>query len=133
MKYELHQCIASRLRRLSRITDGYLRQVLATFNITENQLNILFALYKTGKIEQGLIGKKLVLGRSTVSRGVRLLENQHYIARTSAYRPEIELTEKGKALVQQIIPVWKDFMAKIHHKIGQEGFEQIEALEKKIS
>jgi len=129
MKFEINQCVASRLRRLSRIADSYLRKQLEGFDITENQMNILFILYKLGRVEQGVIGKKLVLERSTVSRGVKLLEKQEYVKRTSDYRPDIELTSKGKVLVEKLIPVWEKFMDDICGKMGDKGMEQIEKLE----
>ena len=132
MKYEIHQCIASRLRRLSRIADSYLRKELEGFDITENQMNILFMLHKLGRIEQGEIGRKLVLERSTVSRGVKLLEKQGYVKRSSDYRPDIELTNKGKELVKNLVPVWEQFMNEMCDKIGKKGIEQIEELESKI-
>ncbi len=103
------------------------------FNITENQLNILFLLSKSGKVEQGEIGKKLSLERSTVSRNVRLLEKQKYIRRTTDYRPEIELTGKGKELVKTLIPVWEKFMDDILNKLGNDGIKLIEKLEKKFN
>ncbi len=132
MKFEINQCIASRLRRLSRIADSYLRKQLEGFDITENQMNILFILYKLGRVEQGVIGKKLVLERSTVSRGVKLLEKQEYVKRTSDYRPDIELTSKGKVLVEKLIPLWEKFMDEICSKMGDKGIEQIEKLESLI-
>ena len=132
MKYEIHQCIAARLRRLSRITDSYLRKELADFNITENQMNILVVMDKLGRIEQGTIGKRLVLERSTVSRGVQLLEKKGYIKRDSEYRPEIELTSEGKELVQSFMPYWERFMDTIYDKIGASGVKQLEELENKL-
>ncbi len=61
MKYDLSTCIGSRMRRLSRIIDGHYRRRIKEFGITENQMTILFALYKLGKIEQGKIGEFLAL------------------------------------------------------------------------
>ena len=132
MKYETHQCIASRLRRLSRIADSYLRKELAAFKITENQMNILILLNRLGKIEQGIIGKKLVLERSTVSRGVKLLEKRKYIKRTAEYRPEIELTSTGVAMVQKFMPFWGKFMDELYDKIGTTGMKHLEELENKL-
>ncbi len=132
MEFQIHQCIASRLRRLSRITDGYLRKVLKDFDVTENQMNILFALNELGKIEQGIIGKKLVLERSTISRAVSLLEKREYIFKTSNYQPEIELTTKGTELVKKMMPFWEDFMNKMCEKIGENGFRKLSYLESKI-
>ncbi len=106
MKYELQDCVGSRLRRLSRITDSYFRKFLTGFGITENQMTILFALSKLGKVEQGKIGKTLVLERSTVSRSIRLLEKQSLIIKTAEYRPEIYITQNGNNLVIDIIAHW---------------------------
>ena len=52
MKYEIQECIGARLRGLSRQVDSVYRKYLEGTNITENQLSIMFALYKTGEIEQ---------------------------------------------------------------------------------
>ena len=132
MKYDLQLCIGSRLRRLSRIADGYFRSQLSEFNITENQMTILFVLSKMGKVEQGQIGQALVLERSTVSRNVKLLEKQNYITRTSAYRPQIELSKSGKELVQNLIPLWEQTMDNLMNKLGENGLTHLGQLEKRL-
>jgi DNA-binding MarR family transcriptional regulator len=132
MKYNLQQCIGARLRRLSRIADAHFRAELTDLDITENQMTILFALSKLGKIEQGKIGQNLVLERSTVSRNIKLLEKRNYLIRTEAYRPEVELTKEGKEFVQVLIPRWEKAMNKLISKLGMKGFELIEKLENRI-
>jgi DNA-binding MarR family transcriptional regulator len=132
MKYELHQCIGARVRRLSRIIDSYYRKILFDFDITENQMTVLFVLSASGKLEQGKIGEILRLGRSTISRTVRLLEKQHIIQRTSEYRPEVELTGEGKKLVKELLPLWEKLMDNLHNKLGIDGINHIEELEKKL-
>ena len=133
MKHNLQDCIGSRLRRLSRITDGYYRKQLSGFSITENQLTILFALRKMGKTEQGKIGQALVLERSTVSRNVKLLEKKDFIIKTIGNRPEIELSKKGNELVQTLIPLWENAMDELIEKIGDKGMQYIRELEKKLN
>lgn len=132
MKYDLQLCIGSRLRRLSRIADGYFRSQLSEFDITENQMTILFVLSKMGKVEQGKIGQALVLERSTVSRNIKLLEKQNYIKRTSAYRPEIELSKAGNKLVQTLIPLWEETMDELIAKLGENGLTNLTALENSL-
>lgn len=133
MKYELQLCIGSRLRRLSRIADGHFRSKLSEFNITENQMTILFVLSKMGKVEQGKVGQVLVLERSTVSRNVKLLEKQNYINKTSAYRPEIELSKEGTELVQNLIPFWEETMDELISKLGENGLTHLTALENSLN
>ena len=103
------------------------------YDITESQLSILFVLRKLGKVEQGKIGEALVLERSTVSRNVKLLEKNGIVTRTSDYRPDIELTEKGNELVNTLIPIWEELMDYLIDKLGVDGMETIRTLEMKLS
>ena len=132
MKYELNNCIGLRLRRLSRIVDGYYRKNLIDYEITENQLTILFLLSETKKVEQGRIGKVLKLERSTVSRNIKLLEKKGLIKRTPEYKPEIELTTKGRKLAIELIPLWEKTMDELIAKLGDNGLQIIKKLEMKL-
>ncbi len=128
----MQECVGARLRRLSRIVDGHYRKCLVDFSITENQMTVLFVLRVSGKIEQGKIGERLKLNRSTVSRAVRLLEKQNLIKRTAAYRPEVELTKKGDVLVEKLTPIWEGVMDELAVKLDGDGMEMIEKLERKL-
>lgn len=133
MKYDLQLCIGSRLRRLSRIVDAHFRSQLSEYNITENQMTIMFALSKMGKVEQGKIGQALVLERSTISRNIKLLEKQNYIKRTSTYRPEIELSKVGKEMVEILIPLWEKTMEDLITKLGENGLKNLTELESRLN
>ena len=109
-----------------------MRSCLKEFGITENQMTILFALSKLGKVEQGKIGEALVLERSTISRSVKLLEKQKLVRRTAAYRPEIELTNKGMGLVTKLIPHWEKVMDSLVNMLGDYGTTPLEKLEQRI-
>lgn len=132
MKYELNNCIGLRLRRLSRIVDGYYRKNLIDYDITEKQLAILFLLSEMKKLEQGRIGKVLKLERSTVSRNIKLLEKKGLIKRTPEYKPEIELTIKGKNIALELIPRWEKTMDELIAKLGDNGMQTINKLELKL-
>ncbi len=95
-------------------------------------MTILFALSKMGRVEQGKLGRFLVLEKSTVSRNLKLLEKQGIIRKTGQYRPWIELTPKGRELVQNLIPIWEKTMDELAAKLGDDGMKQIEELEKKL-
>lgn len=132
MKYDLEHCIGNRLRRLSRIIDKDFRSSLKDYDITESQLSILFALRKMGRVEQGKVAEALVLERSTMSRNAKLLEKKGIIIRTSDYRPEIELTQKGEDLVNLIIPIWENLMDTFMDRLGKDGMLNIQSLEQKL-
>ena len=132
MKYQLEFCIGSRLRRLSRIADSNIRKFLKDFNITENQMTIMFALHELGRIEQGKVGEVLFLERSTVSRNVKLLEKEGLINRSSDYRPEIELSFKGHELVAELIPHWEKATDILAGLLEKEGLKALSEIEKRL-
>jgi len=132
MKYEVQECIGARIRSLSRVVDGYYRSCLGDFDITENQMTILFTLSKLGKVEQGKIGEALVLERSTVSRNIKLLEKKQLVTRTTDYRPEVELSEKGDDLVTELLPRWENVMDQLMGKIGKQNISYLEKIEQKL-
>lgn len=132
VKYKLEHCVGNKLRRLSRIVDGHYRSSLKGFDITENQMTLLFVLHSVGKVDQGFLGKKLVLERSSISRNINVLFRNGYVAKNSEYRPQVFLTQKGKDLVQQLIPLWEEVMDNIVFEIGEEGVNMINKLEKKL-
>ncbi len=108
MKHEIHECIGARLRGLSRKVDTIYRKHLEGTDITENQLSILMALYKTGEIEQIEIGRILNLERSSLSRNLTRLIDQDLIRKDGPInRPTIVLSKKGVDKVIAILPVWE--------------------------
>lgn len=133
MEIQFEECIGAKLRKLSRIVDGYYRKNLSNVDITEKQVTILLAINTLKKIEQGKIGKLLVLERSTVSRNVRLLEKKNLVERTNFYRPEIQLTPKGQDMVSRLLPIWEGVMDDLHNKLGSDGIKLMEELEKKLT
>ena len=132
MKYDLSSCIGSRVRRISRIIDQHYRRRIKEFGISENQLTILMALYKMGKVEQGKLGNFLVIERSAISRNIRLLEKDNLVMRSAEYRPSVSITRKGQNLVEATIPHWEQAMDELIEKLGEEGYDQISKLESRL-
>ncbi|MEK6155473.1 MarR family transcriptional regulator [Flavobacteriaceae bacterium 3-367] len=133
MKYRLEQCIGSRLRKLSRIADGYIRGGLTDSGVTENQMTILFTMHELGRVEQGKLGEVLCLERSTVSRNIKILERKGLVGKTDDYRPHVELTAEGNQLVVQLIPKWEKAMDRLMELLGDGGMDPIEKLEKNLT
>ena len=132
MKYQLEFCIGSRLRRLSRIADANIRKFLKDFKITENQMTILFAMHELGRVEQGRIGEVLCLERSTVSRNIKLLENQGLVIRSMDYRPEVQLSTKGLELVAELIPRWEKATDILAGLLQEDGLAALSEMENRL-
>ena len=131
MNYTYESCLGSRVRSLSRKLDGIYRKHLGNADLTENQLSIMMALYKTGTIEQNQIAQLLTLERSSLSRNLVRLVKSGYVSKTGpTNRPKIGLTKEGKTLVEQLRPVWEAAMDEIHAVLSWydlKGFQQFEA------
>lgn len=131
MNYTFESCLGSRLRSLSRKLDGIYRKHLGNSDITENQLSIMMALYKTGTIEQNQIAQLLTLERSSLSRNLVRLVNSGYVSKSGASnRPKLSLTKEGKKRVEQLRPVWEAAMDEIHAVLSWydlKGFQQFES------
>ena len=132
MKYKFEHCIGARFRRLTRVIDGNFRASLKEFDITEHQMTLLFALKNLGKIDQGELGRRHAMERSSVSRGINVLYKNGYVHKSGDYRPQISLSQKGEDLVRQLVPLWEKLMDKLISDIGEDGMEMILKLEQKI-
>lgn len=132
MKYDYSQCVGSRLRKISRMVDNQFRMHLGAFDITENQMTILFAMSKMKKVEQGRIGKYLFLEKSTVSRNIKLLEKRGLVERSADYRPMIELTKEGCEMVDTLTPIWEGIMDNLTHQLGDAGLDGLKTIEHKL-
>lgn len=134
MKYQLHECMGSRVRVISRKMDSIYRRNLGDAGVTENQLSILMALYKTGEIEQKKIGELLNLEKSSLSRNlIRLIASNFVIKSGRVNRPMIELTSEGKQKVEELIPAWEKAMNEIHSVLDREDIRAFQKIERSIT
>lgn len=134
MKYPLETCMGSRVRVISRKIDNIYRKHLGNSGVTENQLSILMAIYKTGLIEQKGIGEFLSLEKSSLSRNLVRLTQAKYVVKTGPInRPELELTLKGKEKVESLIPAWEQAMDEVHEVLDAEGLNGFNRFEQNIA
>jgi len=130
MKYEVEECIGSKFRGISRKIDAIYRKHLEGTNITENQLSIMLALSKTGKIEQIEIGRILNLERSSMSRNLTRLIDQGFIHKEGAVnRPLISLSKDGLQKVTSLMPSWERAMDEVTGMLDEKalaGFKNFE-------
>jgi len=133
MKYPYESCIGSRVRSISRKVDSIYRKHLAGSGITENQLSISMALFKTGKVEQKVIGNILNLEKSSLSRNLIRLIDLGYVVKSGAInRPVIELTEKGRRMVKELTPNWENAMDELRNVLSEDDLIGFASFESKL-
>lgn len=119
------QCIARKVLKSSRIITGIFRKHLLQFDITYSQVSILFIVAKKGIVNQAYLAEALYLEKSTVSRNMRRLFEQEYLERNLK---EISITEKGKQLLERIVPEWNKAMSEARSILKPEGEDALNIL-----
>ena len=105
--------------RLNRATAYVFRKYLKPFNITDNQLSILFVLTYIDGLTQKQLSNITQLEKSSLNRNLKRLFHKSYISKTNF--PVIEITSKGKLFVNNIIPEWKKAMDEISELLEEDG------------
>ncbi len=124
-------CISGKVMKCNRIVANVFRKHLSQFSITDSQLSIIFVISKAKNSNQKMISKLLYLEKSTVNRNIDRLLKRSIIAFTDG--KELELTEQGKQLLNQIIPHWEKAMKEIKLLLKNEGEYALNLLTKNLA
>lgn len=123
-------CISNKVKQLDRITSNIFRKYLRPFGITDSQLTIFFVLAKSGGKTQKQLSEIASLEKSTVNRNLqRLIEKGHL---TKSDFPIIRITDKGKILLESVIPEWDKAMEEIRSILKSDGEESLNNVYQKL-
>jgi len=117
------QCIALKIMKSHRIINSIFRKHFKPFGLTNSQMSMLFILSKRGKTTQTVLSNDLCLEKSTISRNLQRLFKDGAVSRAAF--PTIEITDKGLALLESIIPHWEKAMEESKMKLGEEGLDAL--------
>lgn len=122
-------CYSNKMMMCNRIIANIFRKHLSEFGITDSQLSILFFVTKTKNVNQKGISDFLVSEKSTINRNIKRLIDKEFIA-VDQYT--IRTTEKGKKLLEKIIPNWETAMKEVYDKIGRDGEVALSKIHNKL-
>ncbi|QCW98998.1 winged helix-turn-helix transcriptional regulator [Aggregatimonas sangjinii] len=128
--YHPKECISSKVMRLNRIIANIFRKYLKPFGITNSQLSILFVLNYRNDLNQRKLSDLTILEKSSLNRNLTRLQQSDLISK--AKFPYIRITEKGRQLVNNIIPEWEKAMAECNLLIEKEGINALNLLMDKV-
>ncbi len=134
MKFSPYDCIAGKIARLNRLIGQIYRKHLMPFKITQSQLGILMMINERAPLAQAELAHMMVLERSTVSRDLKRLSDRGYLLKSGApNRPVLQLTQAGKARLNEILPSWEAAMEESRRLIGEEGDAALDMLLRKLT
>ena len=123
-------CAMQTIRRASRSITALYEQALAPVGLTASQFSILVALADQGSdgVMLGKLAASLGMDRTTVTRALVPLERDDLVmtrtSRTDARRRVLVLGPKGKATLDDAIPLWEDAQKQALARLGASRWKQ---------
>ena len=112
-------CLAVRMRLLSRVVSGLFDEELRPAGIRVSQLNILAAVANLEPVAPGDVARRLELEKSTLSRNLEIMRKNGWLKIDRAGRSHaLRLTPKGAALLVEIRPLWRKGQKKAEAMLG---------------
>ena len=130
------ECLAGRVRKLSRVITGIYDRAMRPHGIKVNQASILIMLALVEKPTAGDICRNFRMEKSTVSRNVERMRNQGWIETSGGeggFSQVLAVTPKGKELLADIYGKWEKAQREVSEFLGEDGVKAIHMLTGRIS
>jgi DNA-binding MarR family transcriptional regulator len=121
------QCMVSNSRMAARaITRRYDRALRGT-GLTSTQLSLMAAIRQWPDSTVSDLAERRGFERTTLTRNLDRLEETGLIESRSAAKGNgriCTVTTKGRALMDQLVPIWREAQAEMRKVLSEDGFEQ---------
>lgn len=127
MRDEFLDCMVSNSRMAARAITRRYDAHARRFGITSTQFSVLGLVIAAGERNVSELADARGFERTTLTRNLDRLEKMGLIESSSAAHGNgriCRLTARGEALVQQMLPFWREAQAEIRAELGDAGFEQ---------
>jgi len=124
------ECIGFRLRLLCRVVTGLYDDALRPHGLRVSQLSILTAVGKLGQGRPSDLARVLHMDRSTVSRDVERLLDRGWLEQSPGEDGRSHLlclTEAGHALLEKVLPAWREAQDQVVALLGEQAVATITA------
>ncbi|WP_068776903.1 MarR family winged helix-turn-helix transcriptional regulator [Paenibacillus sp. FJAT-26967] len=117
-------------QRSNQLSNDYLEQ----YGITVNQFDTLAQILVHQPVTQMELAEHMMITRGGVSHMLSRLEQQGFISRKQDWKVKyISLTDKGRTLIEKIMPLQSDFQASMFSDVlNDEEQQQLHEMMKKI-
>ena len=125
------ECVNAKLRKLHRLINSAYMAKIKPFGLGGSMLSILFIIGKKKHVNQKTLAEALVLDPSTMSRDLKKLMAKNWVRARKGEdlrNKELELTDEGRALLEEVVPVWEALHNKVTGLLGQFNVQQIDHL-----
>jgi DNA-binding MarR family transcriptional regulator len=123
------ECIAVRLRILTRGVTKLYSVALRPYGLTVSQMNILVAVAAVGPVNQQGICRALCLDKSTLSRDLARMRRQDWIVDTpgeDGRNTMLTATPTGKRVLEKAFPAWQQAQQEVSTLLGKKEIASID-------
>jgi len=135
MKKESSVCNCVNIRRASQsvteIYDGYLSES----GLKIGQFSMLRHISRLEPVNVSRLAEKMRLDRTTLVRGLKILENEGYVADTSdagTRSRSLKLTAKGQEVLAKAEPMWQEAQKYLEENLGSDTLKDLVSLLSKL-
>ena len=125
------ECLAIRVRRLSRVVSRIYDTALAPYGISIAQVNLLAAIAVARGARPTDLTQVLDVEKSTLSRDLKRMEDLGWVRSDPTARPRgrsLTLTPAGERMLVQVAPAWEEAQQMASSELGKQPFEQLQKL-----
>ncbi len=128
------ECLAVRVRALNRAVTALYDEALRPHGLRVGQLNLLVAVARMGTARPGDLCRVLRMEKSTLSRDVEVMRRNGWLEVADGRRagPPPAAVARGHALLERVVPAWRQAQEQARRLLGDEGSEAVLALARRL-
>jgi len=123
-------CVCYNTRHTARILTRAYDDALRPFGLRGPQFSLLAALSGLDEISITEFAAATGMDRSTMSRNLRLLEDQGLVALSAERRwrmKTVTITAAGRQKLEKALPAWREMQARIIGAVGENAWNDLRA------
>jgi DNA-binding MarR family transcriptional regulator len=121
-------CLCSSFRRTARALSQVYEEAMRPTGLRITQFTILQALARTGEVKQGRLGEILVMDSTSLTRTLRIMLQQGWIAQRRGEDQRerwLKLSKAGEAKLKIATASWEKVQARLQAKLGDAGWKNV--------
>jgi DNA-binding MarR family transcriptional regulator len=121
-------CLCGNFRRTSRALTQLYETALRPVGLRATQCTLLQVLMLAGEVTQSRLGEMLVMDSTTLSRTLRIMAREGWIAeRRGKDRRErwLGLAKGGKAQFKHALPAWEKVQSRLRRRLGEQAWKHL--------
>jgi len=129
-------CVGGCVRKLNRMVTAIYDGALADAGLKTSQFSVLVAVANRKKARPAELIKLLQMDESTLSRNVERMCARGWLRleRDADRRShQIEITDKGQALIRKSLPAWQRAQEKVNQRLGADNVAALRSALRKLS